>query len=411
MAAKDRSAYFSARYKTKTTSGLVTYFSKVHKLTRLRTGSSNPNWRRQVYVDHTNATTNMSGEFVSLDASPGNGRNTFKPAWEQTYSGDLAADRYTDPGKPTILMTTAHEKAVQQAYKQIRKTQVRMSGQVFLGELKEAMHMLRSPAEGLRRALKDRYLDVLQKRRRRDPLGWKKAIPQTWLEGCFGWRPFLNDLQDAASAYEDVRKGLESKRYEQIRAVGRARTSVSEASEDYTPVGNMWVRAHKVVTDDAVCVIRGQVKALTETTTMNKLKLFGLTPDEFIPTVWELLPWSFLVDYFTNIGDILEAGATDVSSLAWVAEAQIGIRTMKVDVSPNIALTKSGQGANFLTYTGSPSHAVWKHRSVQRGTGVDLSIPPLSFSLPTGPIQQLNMVALAAQAHYGLHPQKYFGRW
>lgn len=408
---KDRSAYFSARYSTVNTGGTTVRFSKVYKLLRTRTGSPNPRWRQQVYVDHTNATTSMSGEFVTLDASTGNGRNTFKPSWSQSYSGDLAADRYTDPGKPTISMSDAHARAVQRAYKQIRSTQVKMSGQVFLGELKEAMHMLRHPAESLRRALKDRYLDVLKRRRRRDPLGWKKAIPQTWLEGCFGWRPFLNDLQDAAKAYEEVRQKIPAERFEQIRAVGKARVLVSQFDEDFAPVGNMYVHGRKVIRDEAICVIRGQVKALTATTAMNKLKLFGLTPDEFVPTLWELLPWSFLWDYFTNIGDILEAGATDISQLAWVSEAQIGIRHMNVDVSPNVSLTRQGQGANFLTYTGSPSRAVWQHRSVTRGNGVDMSIPPLMFELPTGPIQQLNMLALAAQAHYGLHPQKYFGRW
>jgi hypothetical protein len=38
-----------------------------------------------------------------------------------------------------------------------------------------------------------------------------------------------------------------------------------------------------------------------------KADLLQLTPKDFLPTAWDLLPFSFIADYFANIGDIINA--------------------------------------------------------------------------------------------------------
>lgn len=39
-----------------------------------------------------------------------------------------------------------------------------------------------------------------------------------------------------------------------------------------------------------------------------RLMLTGLHPSAILLNVWEAMPWSWLIDYFTNVGDVLQAG-------------------------------------------------------------------------------------------------------
>jgi hypothetical protein len=291
------------------------------------------------------------------------------------------------------------------AFQQVRKEQIAMSGGTFLGELGEAIHMIRHPAEGLRRALKSDYLDKLQKIKKADPNKWKKAISQTWLEGCFGWRPFINDLEDAMLAYEKIRDDLGGIQFKHIRAVGKDDKLVYEDAADSFPThSDLYVLGHNVIRDEATVIIRGEVKRQAVSTAMDKARVFGLTPSEFLPTAWELLPWSFLADYFTNIGDIISAGATDTSNIAWLEIANVQCRkqeaTCKIDYDKNAQLG----GADVSDINGKPDYVEFKRRIVTRSKLPDLSVPPLAFELPGGSIKQLNMLALFTQAN-SISPQ------
>jgi hypothetical protein len=404
---KDRSVItnFATNQQTVVDGVTVSYTQQPNfrKLVRTRTGNANKDWWVLVQR-HENATTNMSGTYESAELKPNSGSKTVISGGRKfifSASGYDAATRMVTNwnlgSNPLLSVTSARNRAYTKAFKQVREAQTSMSGGTFLGELGEAIHMLRHPAEGLRKALKTDYLDKLQKIKKAKPDKWKKAISQTWLEGCFGWRPFINDLEDAVKAYSEIQSRAKDQ-YKHIRAVGKDSQLVQLVTRDqFAPVSDFYHRCDGKIWDEATVVVRGEVKSLKVTTAVDKARVFGLTPSEFLPTVWELLPWSFLADYFTNIGDIIAAGATDTSSIAWLETCSIQSRFHEAIVAPDYQTNK--QLTPNAIVDGKPGYVKHQRRNVARSPLSSLSVPRLEFELPGSSIKQLNMLALWTQAN------------
>jgi len=387
-------------------------FANNFSLERVLNGDRNPKWKEQI-ANHTSATTGMTGTYESVDSVSMGGylklKNPNAPggAQTETVGGSHTEVRYLPNSdthnNPTLGISAAQNQAMSRAFKQVRSAQISMSGGVFLGELREAAHMLRHPAEALRNHLGD-YLKKLSKAKKAKPKKWLDTLSQTWLESSFGWRPFVNDLEDAFKAYDEVQKGAEPE-YRHIRAIGKDSKLVSGLyNESFALIGNFSWLGSKVIKDEAICVIRGEVKRKTVTTAMDKARVFGLTPGEFFPTVWELLPWSFLVDYFTNIGDIIENSCTDTREIAWLQITNIQKRVTNGSMRPDIDKCKLVNGNNFISAGGNPGSFKYVRRLVTRNVLSQLRVPPLTFEMPGSEIKAANLLALFTQAN-SVHAQ------
>jgi hypothetical protein len=351
----------------------------------------------------------MTGRYEDIEMRPGGTTLKVKVAGSlintKTFNvvGNFAAHQSSAPGDANSFLDVTRSIAMSKALRQIHKAQIAMSGGTFLGELGEAIHMLRNPAEGLRKAIKGQYLDKLAKLKRRDPNRWKKAISQSWLEGCFGWRPFINDLEDAAKAYQQIQE--KSDRTTQIKAIGKAsKLFLIEGPSLVAPISSFTHKYYAETRHENFTIIRGQVRSLAATTALEQARVFGLTAGEFLPTAWELLPWSFLADYFTNIGDIIENAVTDTTGVTWLEQADVTQAKKEAMMQHDVQSNMTGWGTNFIYCGGKPSYAKWTKRVVSRTGVVTLRVPPLMLELPGSPMKQLNMLALWTQAN-SLNPQ------
>lgn len=296
----------------------------------------------------------------------------------------------------------ANNMALTKFIKNAREAQSSFSGGVFLGELRETLRAIRNPADSLRRGLHD-YLDTVKKRSRerryikRRQLDKKtresllnRMISGTWLEYSFGWAPLMRDVRSGAEALARRNLKLE-KSTKVVRGSGK---SISESvswnpSAGYGGSGaNDHTRSRRV--DAAVVQVfyTGAVRIRLQGEGQSfDMENFGMMPKDFLPTVWELVPWSFLVDYFTNVGDIISAYSFGSSNFVWKQKTvrRSIERTVDTFYYPDaswLATFIQPEYLNTFKYVFTPDSYTFRHKHVIRDVHTGSLVPTLEFSVP-----------------------------
>lgn len=373
----------------------------IFKDVRTRTGVANRHWRQQIRSGQ-NASTAFNGTSYGFTYTGGMGNiKYYHPSKATpgatirevvTRNGDLVAvamsTLFPNPPAP------AENQALIRVYKDIRDTQYQLSGPTFIGELRETIKMLKRPMNGMRQYA-DKYLRALKTRRGRtgNP---SRMVADTWLEYSFGWSPFLSDIKSAAETLArfntDIRRGT---------AKGFGEYSIAEytglrTAGASTNAGIPYFATQTKTTSCKViyrCGINADLAA-DEGSTARLIQLSGFQMQNFIPTVWELLPWSFLIDYFSNIGNVIEAGCTDTSSVTRTTRNVVDELLVKRTIAPDQPALKALYGGNLYSFT-TARLGSWTFFSRRFDRKVmALSYPTLEFKLPGKPGQLANMAAL-----------------
>lgn len=205
--------------------------------------------------------------------------------------------------------------------------------------------------------------------RRRKPLR-AKDVSGRWLEMQYGWRPLVDQAYEAGKALE---------------AVTKQRTMRFTASSTRTISYNASAAPSAYSLTCSVAVNKRILADLYEN--ISFARSLGLTNPAAI--AWEVVPYSFVVDWFLPVGSYLAAWG--------VIPALRGrfLQTTKGTV----------KGAKFIKQPGAP--AVWvntnlrfQHVAISRSVSTSLSVPRPSFnSLPRAlsPSRLYNAVALVHQ--------------
>jgi hypothetical protein len=126
---------------------------------------------------------------------------------------------------------------------------------------------------------------------------------------------------------------------------------------------------------------------------------FGFEPKDFAPAIWEGIPYSFLVDYFTNVGEIVNALSFPQSDVAWVARTfhndsiRDGTRARVVMVGAAETPFVKRELLRFV-----PPTAYWSRAYVDRiSYHASLPLPSFQLEIPGSKNWRkwLNMAALA----------------
>jgi hypothetical protein len=297
-------------------------------------------WKKRIRLG-VSATTRFTAENRKLEYTPGYFYQDgyCKLSMGRTHKeifGDLASAHstvYDIPPLPSSLIDqTALQQAIQSAYNDARQKQGSFKGSTFVAELRDTIRGLRNPALGIRRGLDDYTRSATRNVRRSlggrslprtarelDQLGHRRAsaarraLSDTWLEHQFGMIPLANDIADAYISGIRLSRRTPLVRF---HGFGRAEYPVSEtlATRVEDAVTLKWIVIRKLCYD---VYITGAVRLDVDCPGSSKIEEFGFTCKDFVPAIWEAIPYSFLVDYFTNIGEVVNALSFPATDIAW----------------------------------------------------------------------------------------------
>lgn len=369
-----------------------------------RTSGSQKGWKKLI-KDDQQATTALTAVRTSvIGYSPGNVATTHLlggDLYEARTSGYMVSDQ--TPGIATGDHTSVDNAALRKFLNKVDNFHTQVAGGVIVGEMRETLRMLRHPAKALQDGLKG-YLDSLKKGSHgRNSQTVSKVAAGLWLELSFGWRPLIADIEDAIKAYSNLGEKPHklaisaSYRADTFRLNSKLGNAVHHAQTAcFTTVEQLHTLMSRYY---------GKMKASVQTLPRDRVsRHFGFAPEKFVPTAWELMPWSFLIDYFANIGDILDAAGTITSDVAWSARTRRKVNRISQHSSPDVASIKALYGSNFVSVSGNGGHFVIERTDVDRAPNPPL-VPVFRLRCPGLSTKWINMAALLVAGNR-FHPQR-----
>jgi hypothetical protein len=118
----------------------------------------------------------------------------------------------------------------------------------------------------------------------------------------------------------------------------------------------------------------------------------GFDPSNWAPTIWELVPYSFLIDYFVNVDDIVSAATLSRSGLRWTSKTVV--KEITEFLRPTAVVANTSSSVDYRAYHGCQPGVTYRLKTVDRNPYVGSLVPSLQLSLPTLPKQLMNITAL-----------------
>lgn len=374
-----------------------------------RWGEQNPQWRAQVAAGQS-AGTPFRGERTF---STGNNRVVLT---EEHVPGSIAEPSRWPKRSETVgyfnligalpafasisaySISKAESVALSAAHQKIHDFNVKVEGGVILGELQQTIALLSNTGKRLFSGMFS-YLakakSIAQSGRYASKKDALAALADLWLEYSFGWRPLVNDVSDIISY-------LNSMQGTSIPSVARAVGSTT-SSETYStphligataPFLTYKRQLHSTVRVRYIVGLGAQAGSDTDV-----IRDIGLAPSNWLPTLWELVPWSFVVDYFSNIGKIISAVSNLSAGQRWVVRTVIKEATIRPLIMGttlhNIgSMDPALYGSYQLTqqFTGKKPRCT--RRIVERTIPGKLDVPGLVITAPGLSTAWINLAAL-----------------
>jgi hypothetical protein len=386
----------------------------ITNLTSLRTGEKVDRWRDKISKNIQAGSPYQTDSTRVVKRSDGavNLRwvNHFTPGIIITEKWTGQAQTLTPVAHLTTSTTASENAALKKIIKKVRQESSHLNGSAFTGELREAIHGLRHPFQLLREQTAA-HLDTLGKRKRglaklpptKRKKAWREVVAGTWLEYSFGLRPLMHDVKEIAEAvgrfqYEPPRKARLQTRASDTQ--GQIIYTTSDLSSGY-----LRVMREKAIETTSFCSYSVGMETNVQCAfgaAGRLLEVLGFTPENFIPTLYELMPWSWLIDYFSNLGELIEAGTTSTTNVRWIVKTK-GVKTEVLYLNiPNADESKKvivAGGDKFIDLTGSThlGQLLVSRATLDRSLPLSFGMPALSLSLPGRPTQFANLVAVLAQ--------------
>lgn len=394
-------------------------------VTNWRFGSSNnpgeskvsfsaPDWVRYGvdYPDYASrlvlgddATTSLEGEYTSAKFFRGEVTyrlNDFQDgsAWGTNWNPVF-------PDSPLFLADSA---ADQQARVNLLESYIAATqawnGGATIAEFGETVSMLRQP---LKSVLNETFTFIgrvgrLKRVFRRDPVKYAKRLGSAWLLYVFGIKPFASDVNDAMMACNVLSQHLGS--VDTLRIIGNGKKRMIR---DKTPnvtvapgggVGAYWVHDRNFWTEYSVRYL-GAVRTRPPGYS-DVASNFGVGFEDILPSIWEGVPWSFLVDYFINVNDMLNSMRWATVDFAWL---QRTVRNKAVNQATELRRLHTLPATTETSQSGGSWYL--ERKTVNRSAQSTAPYPSFQFKIPG----TLGKIANISSLYLAIRESKPLDKW
>lgn len=292
------------------------------------------------------------------------------------------------------FIKTTHESAVipnaeilclVEAYAKMNEAPV--LGGELLSSLNQTVGMLRRPfksASTLLSKMASRRAKLM-----RTPSAVKdiaRVNADVWLEYRYGWKPLIMDAANIVLTAEKIRQKVGSR-----RLVARAGKSSSKSGVGSWPATQMGVLASsgQYRQSEKIRYSAGVLYEQFSRSTSEQLSDdLGLSSRNIAPTLWESIPYSFVVDWFTNVGSWIQAVCPvpgRVPLLSWCTTVT------ETESSASATVAYPGQVG---TWSGSWGGFSQKSYSYKRTCNRQLPFTPALTIAPLSRLHQADAAAL-----------------
>jgi hypothetical protein len=385
-------------------------------LTGSRTGEKCLDWREKIRYGNS-ATTAFTSDRNSLTGREGFVRSVgvqlTPPPSGHPYSAYYEEFRGFSPTEYSNLshLSTSAVKAdaiaLPQVYKKLEAELQHLNSSAILAEISGVVRQFSRPAAAIV-DLTNKHLNRLdfENRRLKGPLAvrvanWARIVSSTYLEYAFGLAPLISDTRGVAEALAKFEHEQGSDPKLKSRIVARGTDTASSSSVTHQSPPSAWFVETVTVKTVTECRVQyvcglGALPVADYGSNSRLLQVLGFNPNNWIPAIWEAVPWSWLVDYFSNVSQILQASVTSTASVKWFAKTVTyrSVRSTMGIVDP--ALSKQRLEAYNIRgrSSGTTGSLTRVRTTMTRTVPTSLGLPSLTLELPSELGQLANMTAV-----------------
>lgn len=223
----------------------------------------------------------------------------------------LSAPRLGNITYPVSATDSMLDLAIQEAYSAMSTPDVSITEN--LAEAEQVLSLLKSPVRQFREAWKYLHRRFIKRSIRADPRRYFDFMSNRWLEARYGIVPLMSDIDGIQQLYEN------SILFNQA-GLKRAKGGFQVSSDSTVTVSTSWVR-------DSTFNMKANIWTKTDTRKYvtsgcyftvlwpesRRLSLHGVNLSQFVYNMWQLVPYSFVLDWVVDVGNWLNVMLPDPS--------------------------------------------------------------------------------------------------